>query len=214
MPQVFHPLTNALARFTIFGALGFVMVVLGALYALASSDYMTKERIVRAQPVEFSHEHHVAGVGLDCRFCHTSVETSSFAGIPATEVCMNCHSQIWLNSPKLAPVRESFRTGKPIEWTRVTDLPDFVHFEHSIHVQKGIACSECHGAVEKMPLTWRAASLQMRWCLDCHRTTEDHVGPRSEVFTSLKNTLTKDEKVGLSKSYRLRHPTDCSACHY
>jgi len=215
MPQIFHPLANALARFTIFGALGFGLVLTGVLYALASSDYTTQVRVVRAQPVDFSHQHHVAGLGLDCRYCHSSVETSSFAGLPSTEVCMNCHSQIWSDSPKLEPVRTSFRAGgKPLAWTRVTDLPDFVHFEHSIHVQKGIACAECHGEVDRMPLTWRAASLQMRWCLDCHRTTEDHVAPRSQVFLSRSPAPSSEERRILAETYRVRHPTDCSACHY
>ena len=216
LAQTFHPFANALARATIYGALGSVVVVIGVLYAAANSDYTTQVRVVRPQPVDFSHQHHVAGLGLDCRYCHSSVETSSFAGVPATEVCMNCHSQIWSDSPKLEPVRASFRTGKPLAWTRVTDLPDFVHFEHSIHVQKGIACTECHGEIDKMPLTWRAKTLQMRWCLDCHRTTEEHVRPRSDVFLSLSQSEVPApaEREELSSKYRLRHPTDCSACHY
>ena len=132
----------------------------------------------REQPIPFSHAHHVGGLGIDCRYCHTSVETSSFAGIPPTKTCMNCHSQIWSTSPTLEPVRESFRTGVSIQWTRVNDLPDYVYFNHSIHVNKGIGCESCHGRVDRMPLTWQENSLQMDWCLDCHRDPGKHIRPR------------------------------------
>jgi len=214
MTQIFHPLTNSLAKVTIFGALFFVVAGLAAAYAVATSDYYTQAHIVRPQPVDFSHRHHVAGLGLDCRFCHTSVENSSFAGVPATEVCMNCHSQIWSDSPKLALVRDSLKTGQPLQWTRVTDLPDYVHFKHDIHIHKGIACTECHGQVDEMPLMWREKSMQMKWCLDCHRTTEEHVRPQSEVFSMKAFAGSLTEKKELASRYRLRHPTDCSACHY
>ena len=125
------------------------------------------------QPVPFSHAHHVGGLGIDCRYCHTTVETSSFANIPPTKTCMNCHSQIWSTSPTLEPVRASFRTGESIRWTRVYDLPDFVYFNHSIHVNKGVGCESCHGRVDQMPLTWQENSLQMEWCLDCHRNPRE-----------------------------------------
>lgn len=215
MAQVFHPLTNVVSRATIFGALLMAAGALWLVYMISTSDYVTQVGVVRAQPVDFSHEHHVKGLGLDCRYCHTSVENSAFAGIPATEICMNCHSQIWSDSPKLAPVRDSFRTGKPLPWTRVTDLPDFVHFHHGIHVQKGVACAECHGKVEDMPLTWRHSTLQMRWCLDCHRSPEDHVGPRSAVFAS-PSTVKRDdaETAALIEKHQVRKQTNCSACHY
>jgi hypothetical protein len=211
---IFHPFTNAFSRATLYGA-GVLLVITGYVaYAVTTSDYLTQSHVVREQPVDFSHQHHVKGLGIDCRFCHTSVETSSFAGLPATEVCMNCHSIIWSDSPKLAAVRDSYRTGKPLAWTRVTDLPDFVRFEHSIHVQKGIQCRECHGPVDDMPLTWRQESMQMRWCLDCHWTPEEHVGPRSAVFAMTAPTPSIDERRELAEAYRLRKPTDCSNCHY
>jgi hypothetical protein len=127
---------------------------------------------------------------------------------------MNCHSIIWADSPKLAAVRESYRTGQPLEWTRVTDLPDYVQFDHSIHVQKGIGCSDCHGRVDRMPLTWRENSMPMRWCLDCHRTTEEHIRPRSEVFVMGPVEVGREERQELASRYQVRHPTDCSACHY
>jgi hypothetical protein len=134
------------------------------------------------QPVKFSHDHHTAGLGIDCRYCHTSVEESSFAGIPPTATCMNCHKQVWANAEMLAPVRESWRTGEPLRWTRVNDLPDYVYFNHSIHVAKGVGCRTCHGPVHQMPLMYQEASLQMRWCLECHRNPEKFVRPRERVF--------------------------------
>ena len=130
----------------------------------------------------FSHEHHVRGLGIDCRYCHTSVEKSSFAGIPPTETCMTCHSQIWTDSPMLEPVRTSLRTNTPIRWNRVHDLPDYVYFNHGIHVQKGVGCVSCHGRVDQMPLTWKAEPMTMEWCLSCHRNPEKHLRPREEVF--------------------------------
>src|SRR5581483_682140 len=183
MPQVFNRGANGLARMSLV-ILGLVVTSLAlTLNELQRSPYVTREGERLEQPVPFSHQHHVAGLGLDCRYCHTSVENSNFAGIPPTKTCMNCHSQIWNTSPTLEPVRASFRTGASIEWTRVNDLPDFVYFNHSIHVNKGIGCESCHGRVDRMPLTWQEASLQMSWCLNCHRHPEQYVRPREEVFT-------------------------------
>jgi hypothetical protein len=159
MAQIFHHSTNTFSRITIFGAL-FVLAVAGwALTELDRSAYATRASQAREQPVPFSHAHHVGGLGIDCRYCHTSVETSSFAGIPPTATCMNCHRQIWQTSPTLEPVRESFRTDRSILWTRVNDLPDFVYFNHSIHINKGVGCETCHGRVDRMPLTWQENSL-------------------------------------------------------
>ncbi|HVJ85712.1 MAG TPA: cytochrome c3 family protein [Caulifigura sp.] len=214
MAQVFHPLANYLARTTIFGAVFIALGALATIYAFSTSDYATQAHVVRAQPVEFSHQHHVGGLGIDCRYCHSTVDKQAFAGLPATEVCMSCHSQIWSDSPKLAKVRESFKTGKPLEWTRVTDVPDYVHFDHSIHVTKGIGCTECHGRVDRMPMMAREHSLQMKWCLDCHWTPEDHVRPRSDVFKMQLASPTEEESKELVEKYRLKAPTHCSACHY
>jgi hypothetical protein len=182
MAQIFPESTNTFAKATIFGAAFIVAAVAWAVSMWARSSYVTEVNVVRDQPVPFSHDHHVSGLGIDCRYCHTTVETSPFAGSPATEICMGCHAQIWNDSPLLAPVRESYRTGKPLEWTRVHDLPDFVYFDHSIHVAKGIGCESCHGRVDRMPLMRRAASLQMEWCLECHRDPEPNVRPKSELF--------------------------------
>src|SRR5919108_2164066 len=134
MAQIFHPSTNTISRVSIFGAI-FILAGLSWVAAVVyRSGYVTQAYVVRVQPVQFSHEHHVGGLGIDCRYCHTSVEESSFAGIPPTKTCMNCHTQIWPDSPMLEPVRESFRSGRSIEWTRVHNLPGFVYFDHSIHI--------------------------------------------------------------------------------
>ena len=138
------------------------------------SSWVTAQNEFVEQPVQFSHAHHVGGDGLDCRYCHTSVEKSSFAGIPPTKTCMNCHSQLWTNAPILEPVRASFRNDAPLTWIRVNDLPDFVYFNHQIHVRQGVGCATCHGRVDKMPLTYQAQSLLMEWCLDCHRAPEKY----------------------------------------
>ena len=169
MPQIFHHSTNFLARLSIFGA---VFILIAATWILAEinrSSWNTGAYVEREQPVQFSHKHHAGDDGIDCRYCHTSAETSNNAGIPPTQTCMNCHSQIWADSPYLEPVRESWRTGKPIQWVKVHDLPDYVYFNHSIHVNKGVGCSTCHGRVDQMPLTYQVASLHMEWCLECHR---------------------------------------------
>jgi hypothetical protein len=153
-----------------------------SLWTLDRSPLHTKQGQYVTQPVKFSHDHHTEGLGIDCRYCHTSVEESSFAGLPPTATCMNCHKQVWANTEMLAPVRESWQTGVPIQWTRVNDLPDYVYFNHSIHLAKGVGCKTCHGPVNEMPLMYQHASLQMRWCLECHRNPEKFVRPREQVF--------------------------------
>ena len=182
MAQVFHPSANSIAKASIVGGLLLVTAIAGTGYAIIRSPYMTQQHVVRQQPVQFSHEHHVAGLGIDCRYCHTTVEHSNYAGMPSTKTCMTCHSQIWTNAEMLQTVRDSWREDKPIQWTRVHDVPDFVQFNHSIHVQKGIGCVSCHGEVDKMPLMWKTHSMYMEWCLTCHRNPEQYVRPREEVF--------------------------------
>jgi hypothetical protein len=154
----------------------------GVIYIVQGSPFVTYAGVRKPQPVPFSHQHHVAGLGIDCRYCHTSVETSSFAGIPPTKTCMNCHSQIWTNAELLEPVRASYRSGESLQWTRVNQLPDFVYFNHSIHVTKGVGCNTCHGPVDQMPLMYQAESLQMEWCLGCHRDPGKNLRPRDQVF--------------------------------
>jgi cytochrome c7-like protein len=229
--QIFHRSTNTISRATIYGAIFVVAALFWAAAEIQRSPYVTYAGVARPQPAPFSHQHHVAGLGIDCRYCHTSVETSSFAGIPPTRTCMNCHSQIWTNAQMLEPVRESFRSGKSLVWNRVNDLPDFVYFNHSIHINKGVGCNTCHGPVDRMPLMYNYASLQMEWCLECHRTPEKYLRPSDQVFNmryeqpSSGNPMTVDGKnytnqtalgTDLVKKYTLRSVADitsCSTCH-
>jgi hypothetical protein len=215
MGQIFHPSTNTISKVTIFGGLAAVAALAALLAGVNRSSYVTEAGVARAQPVPFSHKHHVADAGIDCRYCHTSVETSSFAGIPATKICMNCHSQIWSESPTLEPVRQSFRTGQSIEWTRVHNLPQFVYFDHSIHVNKGVGCTTCHGPVDRMPLMWRENSLYMEWCLECHREPERFVRPRQFVFSVNWQAPADQLKLGreLIEEYKIQRLTSCSVCH-
>src|SRR6059036_2958509 len=215
MAQIFHRSANTLSKVSIFGAVFIIAALVTVIGVLVRSPYFTEARVVRVQPVPFSHKHHVSGIGIDCRYCHTSVEESSFAGIPPTKTCMNCHSQIWANSPFLEPVRDSFRTGRSIQWTRVHDLPDFVYFNHSIHVHKGIGCATCHGQVDRMPLMWQEASLQMEWCVDCHRQPERYVRPRDAVFSVSYVPPANQLELGrrLVADYQIQKLTSCSTCH-
>jgi hypothetical protein len=215
MSQIFHPSTNTIARVSLFGAL---FALAGGLWLLAEinrSPYVTQANVAREQPIPFSHAHHVGAIGIDCRYCHTSVEESAFAGIPPTKTCMNCHSQLYADSPTLEPVRRSFREDVSIRWTRVHDLPDFVYFDHSIHVAKGVACITCHGPVDRMDLIWQNASLQMEWCLDCHRHPERYVGPREAVFQTNWQPPADEPDLGLRlvEANDIAPRTDCSTCH-
>ena len=182
MSQIFHRSTNTLSRATIFGAVFIIAALGGIIYVVQGSPFVTYAGLRKPQPVPFSHQHHVAGLGIDCRYCHTSVENSSFAGIPPTKTCMNCHSQIWTNAQLLEPVRASYRSGESLQWTRVNQLPDFVYFNHSIHVTKGVGCNTCHGPVDQMPFMYQQESLQMEWCLGCHRDPGKNLRPRDQVF--------------------------------
>ena len=215
MSQIFHRSANTIARVSIFGAVFFIAGLLGLFAEVNRSPWMTGAQVARDQPIQFSHERHVGGNGIDCRYCHTSVEESGFAGIPPTKTCMNCHSELFANSPFLKPVRDSFESGRAIEWTRVHDLPDFVHFNHSIHVKKGVGCTTCHGPVDRMPLMAQEQSLQMEWCLDCHRRPEQYVRPRSDVFNVKYVRPDNQLELGrrLVEEYEIRKLTSCSTCH-
>ncbi|MBI2945720.1 MAG: cytochrome c3 family protein [Candidatus Wallbacteria bacterium] len=215
MSQIFHPSFNTLSRASIFGAVFFVAGAVLLAGAIARSAYMTDAYVVREQPVPFSHKHHVGDIGLDCRYCHTSVETGSFAGIPPTKTCMNCHSQIWQDSEMLEPVRASYRNDKPLTWTRVHDLPDYVFFDHGIHVKKGVGCSTCHGRVDQMPLMWKEKSLLMEWCVDCHRDPARYVREPSKVF-DMEWAPPRDQAAAGKKlvaENKIRSLTSCSTCH-
>jgi hypothetical protein len=215
MPQIFHRSTNTLSRVSIFGAAFMGAAGLWLILEINRSPYVTRAFEAREQPVPFSHAHHVGGIGIECRYCHTSVDRSAFAGIPPTKTCMNCHSQIWSQSPTLEPVRASFRTDTSLEWTRVHDLPDFVYFNHSAHVNKGIGCSTCHGRVDLMPLTWQEHSLQMEWCLECHRQPEKYVRPKAEVYNVAYEPPADQLEQGrkLIREYNIHTRVSCSTCH-
>ncbi|MGE5648106.1 MAG: cytochrome c3 family protein [Acidobacteriota bacterium] len=215
MPQIFHRSSNVVSKLSLILAVILLSVGLWAAYVIWDSPYFNRVGVIREQPVQFSHKHHVGDDGIDCRYCHTSVETSAFAGIPSTHICMSCHSQLWSDSPYLQPVRESWANNKPIEWVRVHDLPDFVYFNHSIHVNKGVACIMCHGRVDEMPLVRREKSLQMQWCLSCHRSPELFVRPREHVFDMTWRPTEDQLTMGrrLVKEYRIQKLTDCYTCH-
>jgi hypothetical protein len=219
MPQVFRKSANQWSRANLVGIV-FVLLAGGWLVlVMQRSDYVTAANEVVEQPVQFSHQHHVGGIGIDCRYCHTSVEVSTSAGIPPTKTCINCHSQIWSTSPYLEPVRASFRDDRPLRWIRVHDLPDFVYFNHSVHVNKGVGCETCHGRVDRMPLMVQKASLQMEWCLDCHRDPGQYLRPRAAVFQMGYVPEGGDQRaVGerLVRAYNIAdapHMTSCSVCH-
>jgi hypothetical protein len=215
MAQAFRPVTVLLLK------LGLIGLLLAAVAAVALARWRMAPPAAGAtaiaQPIPFSHQHHVGDDGIDCRYCHTSVEKSRFAGLPSTDICMTCHSQLFRDAPALAPLHASAASGIPIRWNRVHDLPDFVYFDHSIHVNKGVACLACHGRVDRMPVMLRVASLEMQWCLACHRSAPRHVRPLSEVFQMReRGPLTPREVEQLSRILQLqgtRRLTDCSTCH-
>jgi hypothetical protein len=215
MSQIFRPSANTLSKLSLFGALSAVAGLILVAMVVGRSSYVTRANEFVEQPIQFSHLHHVKDDGIDCRYCHTSVETSAFAGIPPTKTCMNCHSQLFNTAPILEPVRASFRDDTPIRWVRVHDLPDFVYFNHSIHVKKGVGCETCHGRVDEMPLMRQQNSLQMEWCLDCHRAPEKYVRPRSEITTMGYRPTVPQAVLGaeLVKEYDIHPNTNCSTCH-
>ncbi len=215
MSQIFPRSANTLSKASLLGVLLLAGGLIGLIMVLGRSTYVTRAEEFIEQPLQFSHLHHVGDDGIDCRYCHTSVETSSFAGIPPTKTCMNCHSQIWATSPILDPVRASVREDEPLHWVRVHDLPDFVYFNHSIHVKKGMGCETCHGRVDQMPLVEQVNSLQMDWCLNCHRAPEQFVRPRSEIFTMGYRPAVPQAVLGpqLVKEYQIQPNISCSTCH-
>jgi hypothetical protein len=215
MPQIFRRSANTLSKLSLAGLLLLVGGLIFTAIVVARSNYVTRAHEFVEQPVQFSHRHHVKDDGIDCRYCHTSVETSPFAGIPPTKTCMNCHSQIWAQAPILEPIRASFREDRPVRWIRVHDLPDFVYFNHSIHVKKGMGCETCHGRIDEMPLTLQENTLQMEWCVNCHRNPENYVRPRSEIYTMGYKPPVPQSMIGpqLVKEYGIRGNTSCSTCH-
>ncbi|HEX4143625.1 MAG TPA: cytochrome c3 family protein [Pirellulales bacterium] len=218
MPQVFPRPMNVISWLTIGGSLACFAGLIWACLIYTRSSYGTNTGDVREQPTPFSHEHHVGVLGIDCRYCHDSVERSSFAGMPATKTCMNCHSQMWVGSTMLAPVRDSYKADRPLHWHRVYNLPGFVYFDHSIHVHKGVGCSSCHGRIDEMPFTYQVPSLLMEWCIDCHRHPEEQLRPREEVFNIKYKPPADQLSLGkrLCQAYHVLDSTtltSCTVCH-
>jgi hypothetical protein len=218
MPQVFPKSANVIAKASLLGGLLAVAGLLWAGFVYTQSSFGTGADLSVVQHVPFSHQHHAGVLGIDCRYCHTTVERAAFAGIPPTKTCMNCHSQIWVGSPMLEPVRESYRTDQSLRWRRVYNQPGFVYFAHNIHVQKGIGCSSCHGRVDQMPFMYQVPTLLMEWCLDCHRDPAQHIRPRAEVF-NMQYEPPADQLAlgrGLCEEYKVRDAvtlTSCTVCH-
>ena len=215
MAQIFHRSTNTISRVSIYGAVILIAILGYAVDVVNQTSYVTEVHNARPQPVPFSHKHHVGELGLDCRYCHSSVEVSSSAGMPPTQTCMACHAQIWTGAAILEPVRASYRDSTPIVWTRVNALPDFVYFNHSIHIAKGVGCTTCHGPIAEMNITWREQSLYMRWCLECHNAPEKYLRPRSEVFNAFYKAPPNQDALGnqLMTEYKVQKLTNCTTCH-
>lgn len=215
--QIFRPRANTLARLFLVGIVLVPLAVLSLVMLYWRSTWATDVGSYVEQAVPFSHEHHVGGLGIDCRYCHTGVEESAFAGYPPTHTCMSCHSQLWTGAPMLAPVRQSLARGEPLRWHRVHDLPDFVYFNHSIHVAKGVGCTTCHGQIDEMPLMMKANTLYMGWCLECHREPEKYLRPREAVFDP--DYVPPDDQLSLGRrlvglyGVQKGRLTDCSVCH-
>jgi hypothetical protein len=215
MAQIFGPSANSLAKASLLVVLLAVVSLIGGLLAFDWTDYANDRHYIRQQPVQFSHQHHAGVLGIHCANCHTTAETSAFAGIPPTHTCMTCHSQIWLNSPILEPVRVSYQTNRPMSWVRVHDLPGFVYFNHSAHLNKGVGCASCHGRVDEMAHVYKVGSLQMEWCLNCHRNPEPHLRPRDRIYDMNYQAPPNQAELGrrLAAEYQVRRQLDCYTCH-
>lgn len=217
--QIFRPRANTVFKVSAFGVLYVVALLVWSLAILDRSNYTRRVNEPIAQPIPYSHELHAGSLGMDCRYCHTAVENSAFANVPPLETCMACHNQVKANSLLVQPLKEASQTGKPFEWTRVHDLPDFVYFNHSIHVNKGVGCSTCHGRIDKMPTVWRVKDLTMGWCLDCHRAPENYLRPREEVFNMEWQPPAEQVALGRQLMQKYNVPsgrlvlTHCNICH-
>jgi hypothetical protein len=215
--QIFRPTANVLAR----GSIAFGLLAIVGLFYFGDrafySAFRTDANVPIRQPIPFSHQHHSGGLGISCLYCHTSVQESAFAGLPPTQTCMSCHSQIWLNAPMLEPVRQSYDTGVPITWNGVNDLPDYVHFNHSIHVNNGIGCTSCHGKTAEQQLVAKAQPLTMEWCLDCHRAPEQYLRESDDILNQDWLPASNQAEVGerLLQEYQINKErlTNCSTCH-
>jgi hypothetical protein len=216
--QIFSPTADTWLRAILIALVAGTIGSLLLAGTVARSQYVTMVARTPMQPVPFSHKHHAGELGIDCRYCHTSVETSADAGFPATHVCMTCHSQLWTQAAMLAPVRESLADNRSIVWQRVARVPDFVYFRHDIHIAKGVSCFECHGRVDQMPLMYRAQAFEMHWCLDCHRDPAPHLRPQAAVLEADWTPPADRRALGarLMKLYHIKTPvelTHCAVCH-
>jgi hypothetical protein len=215
LAALFPPWTNTAFRLVIVAIVATLLAIPTGLMVYMRTPYATEQGYPVTQPVEFDHRHHVADDGIDCRYCHASVETGPSAGIPATAVCMGCHGQVFGQSPMLEPVRRSYFSAQPLLWNRVHRLPDFVYFDHSIHVTRGIGCASCHGRVDRMAKVVQVATLQMQWCLGCHRDPTPNLRPRAEI-TSMTWAPPADGGAlarALAHQYGTRQLTSCTTCH-
>ena len=213
---IFGPRANLFMNAALIGTTCVGIALLLAIWVVPVIGYNTQERFAPQQPIPFSHKHHVSGLGIDCRYCHTTVEKSADAGMPSTTICMTCHSQIWTNAGMLAPDRQSLADKRPIRWTRVYTLPDYVFFDHSIHIAKGVGCTECHGPIGDMALTRKAGTLYMSWCLSCHRDPAPHLRPKEEVFNAhWRRTPATPSGSALMAEYNIHTDdlSDCGICH-
>ncbi len=209
MPQVFDRRANLLVKLAALAVV--VVLATGVLLWGAMLREFSATGEPQPQPIPFSHKHHVGDVGIDCRYCHAKVETAAFPGMPSTHTCLTCHSQLYVDAAALAPLHRSAATGTPVAWRQLHKLPDFVYFNHSVHIGNGVGCIECHGRVDQMPLEWRSAPLLMQWCLDCHRDPRPHLRRREAVFAMTPTTeAVRAHDVPLESTQRL---TECSTCH-
>lgn len=212
MAGLFPPWSDPLLRGVLLAIPGGALLSITVLMLYVRTPYNDQRAYRVEQPVQFDHRHHVRDDGIDCRYCHTSVERSSTAGIPPTELCMGCHAQVWNQSDKLALVRASFFRDEPIPWNRVHDLPDFVFFNHSVHVHAGVECAHCHGDVAGMPLVAKVNSFTMGFCLDCHRDPAAHV-PGYRARPERRLTSTNDLLARAGAPIVTNPLLTCSTCH-
>jgi len=215
MPQTFKP--EAVLTIKLAG-LALVLLVLAGLLVLSAWTPPGEPDVdeVSAQPIPFSHKHHVGDVGLDCRFCHVSVETAARPGLPSAQLCLTCHSQLFADQALFAPLHRAAERQEPIAWVQVNRLPDYVYFDHSVHVAKGVACAECHGRLDQQPLTRRQASLTMKWCFACHQNPAPHLHRHEDVFAMPPPVLDAQQLAALNRLMALERTqrlTDCSTCH-
>jgi hypothetical protein len=219
MSQIFRPGHNSVARVSIVASVIGVLLLGGVAWTLRESSYNTGKDVALEQPVPFSHQHHVKELGIDCRYCHGGVETTAYAGMPPTHTCMSCHSQIWTTAALLRPIRESYRDRIPVQWNQVYRLPDYVYFNHSIHVQKGIGCTSCHSQIDQMAMTWKSRTFWMKDCLSCHREPEKYIRPKEEVFnldwpSENRGVFLKEgERLVRDNQIPTHRLTNCTVCH-